>query len=72
MVPLGPRKWPCFTNFSKGLSYKLGFFLGLLFEPILEAGYLNKMLALLNKKPTFVLVFGFLAVVLSQVCPIFV
>ena len=38
---------------SKGLSQKLAF------EPILRASFFEKMLALSNKKSTFVLVSGF-------------
>ena len=45
------------TNSGQGLSQKVGFFL--LFEPILRAGFFNQMLALSNKKSTFVLVSGF-------------
>ena len=49
------------------VSLKVGFFL--LFEPILPAGFIDKMIALLNKKSTFVLISGFLTVVFSQFCP---
>ena len=39
------------------------------FQPILQAGFFfDKMLALSNKKSTFVLVSGFLAVAFSQFC----
>ena len=40
-----------------GLSSKVGFFL--IFWPILRAGFFDKMLALSNKKSTFVLISGF-------------
>ena len=39
------------------------------FIQILEDSFLDKMLALSNNKSTFVLVYGFLIVVLSQFCP---
>ena len=55
-----------FTNLGKGLSQKAGFFL--IFEPVVRTGFSDKMLALSNKKSTFVLVSGFLAVVFSQFC----
>ena len=45
------------VNLDQGLSQKVGFFL--IFEPILRAGFFIKMLALSNKKSTFVLVSGF-------------
>ena len=63
---LCPKKWLFFTNFGQGLSSKVGFFL--IFWPILRAGFFDKMLALSNKKSTFVLISGFLAVVFSQFC----
>ena len=44
----------------KVLSQKVGS----IFEPILRASFSDEMLALSNKKSTFVLVSGFLAVVL--------
>ena len=59
-----PPKWLIFTNLGQGLSQKVGFFL--IFEPILRAGFFDKMLALSNKKSTFVLVSGFLAVLFSH------
>ena len=52
-----PKKWLFFTNFGRGLSSKVGFFL--IFLPILRAGFLDKVLALSNKKSTFVLISGF-------------
>ena len=39
------------------------------FCPILEGSFLDKVLALSNKKSTLVLVYGFLTVALSQFCP---
>ena len=57
MVPPLSQKVAIFTNFGQGLSSKVGFFL--IFGPILRAGFFDKMLALSNKKSTFVLVFGF-------------
>ena len=51
------KKWLFFTNFGQGLSSKVGFFL--IFWPILRAGFFDKMLALSNKKSTFVLISGF-------------
>ena len=63
MVHLCPKKWLIFTHLDESLSRKVGFFL--LFEPILRANFLDKMLALSNKKSTFVLVSGFLTVVFS-------
>ena len=47
-----------FTNLGQSLSQKGGLFL--IFEPILRAGFLDKMLGSSQKKSTFV--FGFLAV----------
>ena len=54
---LCPKRWLFFTNFGQGLSSKVGFFL--IFWPILRAGFFDKMLALSNKKSTFVLISGF-------------
>ena len=54
---LCPKKWLFFTNLGQDLSSKVGFFL--IFHPILQAGFFDKMLALSNKKSTFVLVSGF-------------
>ena len=45
-----------FTNLGQGLSQKVGFFL--IFEPILRACLFDNMLALSNKKSTFVPVSG--------------
>ena len=42
----------------------------LAFKPVSRAGFPDKMLALSNKKSTFVLVSGLLAVVFSQFCQI--
>ena len=61
-----PKSGYFFTNFGQGLSSKVGFFL--IFSPILRVGFFDKMLALSNKKSTFVLISGFLAVVFSQFC----
>ena len=51
------QKLASFTNLGPGLSQKVGFFL--IFEPILRAGFFDKMWALPNKKSTFVFVSGF-------------
>ena len=56
-LPSSQKKWPIFTNLGQGLSQKVDFFL--IFRPILRPGFFDKMLALLNKKSTFVLVSGF-------------
>ena len=52
-----------FINFGQGLSLKVGFFLNFCgyhkFLANLRAGFFDKMLALSNKKSTFVLVSGF-------------
>ena len=57
MVPPLSQKVAIFTSFGQGLSSKVGFFL--FFWPILRAGFFDKMLALSNKKSTFVLISGF-------------
>ena len=44
MVPPLSQNWLFFTNFGKGLSQIVGFFL--IFEPILLAGFSDKMLVL--------------------------
>ena len=49
----------------QGLSRKVFF---LIFEPILRAGFVDKMLTLSSKKSICGLVSGFLAVVLLQFC----
>ena len=54
MVPPLSQKVAIFTNFGHGLSSKVGFLL--IFWPILRAGFFDKMLALSNKKSTFVLI----------------
>ena len=61
---LCPKRWLIFTNLGPGLSQQVDLFL--IFEPILRAGFFDKMLALSNKKNTFVLVFGFFAIVFSK------
>ena len=48
-----PKSGYFFTNLGQGLSRKVGFFL--IFEPILQVGFFDKMLALLNKKSTLAL-----------------
>ena len=58
MVPPLSKRWLIFTNLDQGLSKKAGF--SLIFEPILRAGFSDKMLTLSSKKSTFVLVSGFL------------
>ena len=67
MVPPLFQKWLILTNLGQGLSKKAGFFL--IFEPILRAGFSDKMLGISNKKSTFTLASGFLDVVVSQFCP---
>ena len=57
MVPPLSQKWLISTNLGQGLSQEVGFLL--IFEPILRAGFFDKMLALSNKKSTFLLVSGF-------------
>ena len=58
MVPSLSQKVANFYYLGQCLSQKVGFFL--IFEPILRAGFFDKMLALSNKKSTIVLVSGFL------------
>ena len=55
MSPTFVWKSGLFTNLGEGLSKKVGFLL--VFEQIVR--FLDKMLALSNKKSTFVLVFDF-------------
>ena len=52
--------------FGQGLSSKVCF--SLIFWPILRAGFFDKMLALSNKKSTFVLISGFFG---CYICTIF-
>ena len=66
MVPPLSQKVAIFTNFGQGLSSKVGFFL--IFRPILRAGFFDKMLALSNKKSTFVLISGLFGCCMSQFC----
>ena len=54
---LSSSKWLNFTNLGQGLSQKVGFFLD--FRPILRGRFFDRILALSNKKATFLLVFGF-------------
>ena len=61
MAPPLSKKWLIFTNLGQGLSQKVVFFL--IFELILRAGFFDKLLALSNKKSTFVLVSGILVAV---------
>ena len=61
IVPRLSQKWLISNNLCRCLSQKVGFFL--IFELILRAGFSDIMLALSNKKSTFVLVSDFLAVV---------
>ena len=56
MAHLCSKKWLIFTNLGEDLSKKVGVFL--IFEPILRAGFFDKMLALSRKRSTFVLVPG--------------
>ena len=44
-------------NFGQGLSQKVAFFF--IFEQVVQPVFLDKMLALSNKKPAFLLVSGF-------------
>ena len=67
MIPPLSQTWLFFSNLGQDLSKKLAF--SSFFYPILEDSFLDKMLALSNKKSTFVLVYGFLTVVLSQFFP---
>ena len=62
MVPPLFQKVDIFTNLDQGLSQNVGFFL--IFEPILRAGFFDKMFAL-----SLFLFLAFLAVVFSQFCP---
>ena len=55
---LCPKKWLIFTNLGQGLTQEVGFVL--ILETILRACFSDKMLTLLNKKSTIVLVSGFL------------
>ena len=66
MVPPLSQKVAIFINLGQGLSSKVGFFHNFLAN--LRACCFGKMLDLSNKKSTFVLVSGFLAVVFSQFC----
>ena len=67
MVPPLSQKWLIFTNLGSGLSQKVGFFLS--FEPMLRAGFNNKMLVRSNKIPSSLALFlAFLALVFSQFC----
>ena len=56
MAPPLFQKASIFYQFGSSLSKKVGFFL--LFEPILQAGFIGNILALSNKKSSFVLVPG--------------
>ena len=56
VTPLS-KKGFIFTNLGQGLSKKFRFFFT--FEPILSAGFFDKMLALSIKKSTVVFVAGF-------------
>ena len=58
MVPPLSQKWLFVTNLGQSFSQKVDFFL--IFEAILRTGFLDKMLAVSNKKSTFVFVSGFL------------
>ena len=64
MVPPLSQKWLFFSNLGQGLAQKDGFFF--IYDPNLEDGFLDKMLALSNKKSIFVLVYGVLNVARSQ------
>ena len=57
MVPPLSQKVAFFTNSNQGLFSKVRFFL--IFSQFYELAFFDKMLALSNKKSTFVLVSGF-------------
>ena len=56
MVHLCPKKWLIFTNLGQGFSQKVGSFL--FFKPISRVCFFDNMLALSNRKSSFVLVSG--------------
>ena len=66
MVPPLSRKVANFYKIRSRFVSKSWLFLN--FEPILRAGFVDKVLAPSNKKSTFVLVSGFLVVVFLQFC----
>ena len=66
VLPLSQKVAIFFANFGQGLSSKVGFFL--IFWPILQVGFFDKMLALSNKKSIFVLISGFFG---FYICTIF-
>ena len=67
MVPPLSQKVAFFANLGQGLSQKVGFFL--IFQQIVQPGFLDKMLALSNKKCTFVLVSGFFGRCIFTILP---
>ena len=67
MVPPLSQKVAFFTNLGQSLSQKVVLFL--IFEQIVRPGCLGKMLALLNKKSTFVLVSGFFDRCIFKIVP---
>ena len=71
MVPPLPQKVAFLLIWIKAYLKNLGFFV-LFFEQIVRHDFLDKMLALFNKKATFVLFLAFLAVLFSQFCPNFI
>ena len=65
--PFFPKVAILFLTWVKVCRKKLAFLF--IFYPVLEDSVSDKMLALSNKKSILVLVYGFLAVVLSPFCP---
>ena len=68
VLPLS-KKVAFFTDLGPGLSQKVGFFL--IFEQIVRPSFLDKLLALSNKKSTFVLVFGVFGCCILTILPIY-
>ena len=56
IVPLLSKNWLILTNLGQSLSQKVGCVI--IVEPILPAGFLHKILAVSNKKSTFVIASG--------------
>ena len=61
-----PKKWLIFTSLGQGLSQKVGLFL--IFDPILQAGFLTKCWFFQSRNPPSSLFLAFLVVVFSQFC----
>ena len=66
MIPPLTKKLANFYQFKSRSVSKVVFFL--IFEPILRAGFFDKMLGLSSKTSTFVLVSGLSAALFSQFC----